>query len=117
MSKIPVVPAPEPWDTFKIDEAVLALLFLNSSTERLGPFSVTRAWKSLNWDSLDRLHEAGLISDPQSKAKSVALSEEGAKRAEETCRRLFGREGRQEQIDRLAADTIADHRKSLEGLA
>lgn len=117
MSKIPVVPDPEPYDTFKIDEAVLALLFLNSSTERLGPFSVTRAWKSLNWNSMDRLHEAGLIDDPRSKAKSVALSESGMKRAEETCRRLFGREERREQIDRLAADTIADHRKALEGLA
>ena len=91
MPKIPVVPDPEPYDTFKIDEAVLALLFLNSSTERIGPFSVTRAWKSLNWGSLDRLHEAGLIDDPRSKSKSVALTEEGAKRAEETCGRLFGR--------------------------
>lgn len=117
MSKKPVIPDPEPWDTFKIDEAVLALLFLNSSTKQVGSFSATRAWKSLNWDSLDRLHEAGLIDDPRSKAKSVALTEAGAKRAEEMCQRLFSRDSRRDQIEKLVADSIADNRKMLEGLA
>ncbi len=79
-----------PFDPAKIDAAVLALLHLNSWTERVGPFSATSAWKSLNWDALDRLHAAGLISDPRSKAKSVVLTEEGASKAEEACARLFG---------------------------
>lgn len=84
-------PEPEPLDTAKIDDAVLALLLLNASAERVGAVSVTRAWKSLNWDALDRLHAAGLISDPKSSAKSVVMSEEGAKLAEQTCLELFSR--------------------------
>jgi len=36
-----------------------------------------RAWKSHDWDVLDRLHAKGYISDPKSKAKSVVLSPEG----------------------------------------
>jgi len=59
----------------KVDEMVLALLYLTSFTER----GVTRAWKGQDWDVLNRLHEKGLISDPKSKAKSVMLSEDAAK--------------------------------------
>ena len=71
----------------KIDEAVLALLYLNIG-ER-SPFGGASAWKSLNWDAMDRLHESGLISDPATKAKSVGLSDEGLARAEAACNRLF----------------------------
>lgn len=42
-----------------------------------------RAWKGFDWDTLDRLHEKGLISDPKSKARSVAVSDEGAELAEQ----------------------------------
>lgn len=77
-------------DPDKIDTAVLALLHLNSWTEQVGEYLATSAWKSLNWDALDRLHAAGLISDPRSKAKSVALTPEGVERAADACRRLFG---------------------------
>jgi hypothetical protein len=73
----------------KIDDAVLALLHLTSFTERSGPFTVTRAWKSHDWDALGRLHAKGYISDPVGKAKSVVLSETGARRAEELFRRWF----------------------------
>ena len=31
-----------------------------------------RAWKSFDWESLNRLHAKGLIADPITKAKSVA---------------------------------------------
>lgn len=117
MSKKPVIPDPEPWDFFKIDEAVLALLFLNSSTEQIGPFSVIRAWKSLNRGSLDRLHEAGLIDDPLSNAKSVRLTEDGAKRAEETCLRLFLRDSRRDQIEKTIAASSAENRKALGDIA
>lgn len=51
-----------------------------------------RAWKSHDWDALDRLHTAGYISDPRSKAKSVVLSPEGLKRAEELFERHFARD-------------------------
>lgn len=73
--------------TDRIDEAVLALLYLNIS-ER-SPFGGASAWKSLNWDAMDRLHECGLISDPATRAKFVGLSDEGLARAEAACNRLF----------------------------
>lgn len=57
----------------RVDEMVLALLHLTSSPEH----GFVRAWKSHDWDALDRLHEKGFISDPKSKSKSVVLSEEG----------------------------------------
>ena len=58
-------------DPAKIDDAVAALLYLNASFEKVGPYEIARAWKSLNLDALDRLHAAGLISEPRSKAKSA----------------------------------------------
>jgi hypothetical protein len=73
----------------KIDDAVLALLHLTSFTEGRGDLSVTRAWKGHDWDALNRLHARGLIGDPVSKAKSVALTEEGQRRAEALFRQLF----------------------------
>ena len=39
---------------------------------------------------MDRLHEKGYISDPQSKAKSVIMTEEGLERCEELFREQFG---------------------------
>jgi hypothetical protein len=73
------------YDTHKVDEAVLALLYLNLFEDRWG----ARAWKSLPWEAMDRLHENGFIGDPKSKAKSVVLSEEGLIAAEEAFRKLF----------------------------
>ena len=69
-------------DTDKIDEAVLALLFLTRHSK-------SRAWKGFDWDALNRLHEKGMIADPVNKAKSVVLTEEGLKRAEELFRTMF----------------------------
>jgi hypothetical protein len=74
------------YDAKKVDEAILALLYLTS----FGEHGVTRAWKSHDWDAMDRLHERGFISDPKSKARSVVLTEDGAKRSEELFARLFG---------------------------
>ncbi|MBS1518332.1 MAG: hypothetical protein JSS91_09630 [Bacteroidetes bacterium] len=75
-------------DKDKIDEAVLALLHLTTFEDGPG----LHAWKGHNWDSLDRLHEKGLISNPKSKAKSVVFSEVGAKLSEELFRKMFGKE-------------------------
>lgn len=69
----------------KADEMVLALLYLTSFKDE---FRV-RAWKGMDWDALNRLHEKGYISNPKSKAKSVSLSEEGAKRSEELFKKHF----------------------------
>jgi len=73
----------------KIDDAVLALLFLTSFTEGRGELAVSRAWKGHDWDALDRLHQKGLIADPKNKNKSVVFTEAGRKEAEALFRRLF----------------------------
>jgi hypothetical protein len=82
---------PEPEiDTDLIDEAVLALLFLTS--HRDGDWApLWRAWKSFDWDAMDRLHEKDLIHDPVNKTKSVILTEEGRRRSEEAYYRLFAK--------------------------
>jgi len=74
------------YDQEKVDEVVLALLTLTMFEDRLG----LRAWKGQNWDAMDRLHEKGYISDPKSKSKSVVMTEEGAKRAQELFAKHFG---------------------------
>jgi hypothetical protein len=71
-------------DTSKIDQAVLALLYL-------GLHDGTRAWKGFDWAALDRLHQQGYITDPRSKAKSVVFTEEGLKQAELLLAKLFGK--------------------------
>ncbi len=71
-------------DPERIDEAVLALLWL-------GLHDGWRAWKGLDRDALDRLHRKGMISDPVGKAKSVVFTEEGRREAERLFRALFAR--------------------------
>lgn len=74
------------YDTDKVDEAVLALLTLTiHQQDELG----ARTWKGHDWETLNRLHEKGFISDPVSKAKSVVLTHEGLVRARELFERLF----------------------------
>lgn len=62
-------------DTAKIDEAVLGLLYLTLHDH-------VRAWKSMDWDAMGRLHEKGYICDPVNKSKSVVLTESGLQEAE-----------------------------------
>jgi hypothetical protein len=76
-------------NTEKIDAAVLALLHLTSFTEGQGEFSRTRAWKGQDWDTMNRLHEKGLIHDPANKAKSVVLTKEGAEQSRQLFETLF----------------------------
>ena len=76
-------------DLAKIDEMTLALLWL----VRHGDREYYRAWKSFDWDALNRLHEKDLISDPISKAKSVAFTDEGAKLAEQLFKKHFIKTG------------------------
>ena len=40
---------------------------------------------------MNRLHEKGWISDPKGKQKSVAFSEEGARRCEKVFRGMFSK--------------------------
>jgi uncharacterized protein DUF6429 len=72
-------------DTEKLQQAVLALLHLNTFEQKSGK----RAWKALPWSVMDQLHDKGYISDPATKAKSVGLSDEGARLSEELFERLF----------------------------
>jgi hypothetical protein len=71
-------------DTDRIDDAVLALLWL-------GRHEKWRAWKSFDWDVMDRLHEKGFITDPVGKAKSGMFTDEGLLRSEALFRELFER--------------------------
>jgi hypothetical protein len=50
----------------------------------------SRDWKGFDWDDLDRLHRAGMISEPLGTAKSVVFTEVGLERSERLLRELFG---------------------------
>ena len=71
-------------DTDRIDDAVLALLYLGLHDEG-------RTWKGFDWNAMNRLHEKGMISDPVCKAKSVIFTEEGERRSRELFETLFAR--------------------------
>jgi hypothetical protein len=66
----------------RIDEAVLALLYL-------GLHDDYRAWKGFDWNAMNRLHEKGMIFDPVGKAKSVVFTEEGLRESERLFHKLF----------------------------
>jgi len=71
-------------DTEKIDQAVLALL-------SLGLYDGGCAWKSFDWDALDRLHQRGYFIDPRGKSKSVISTAESAARSRKLLEELFGK--------------------------
>jgi len=73
-------------DSDKIDDAVLALLYLT-----LHDGDGARAWKGFDRDNLNRLHDKGFISDPVGKAKSVVLTDEGLRESERLFRQPFAR--------------------------
>ena len=75
----------------KVDEAVLALLWLTSFREnKEAPW---RTRKGHDWEAMNRLCEQGFISEPRSRAKSVVLTDEGAARAEALAAKFFGKTG------------------------
>ena len=69
-------------DTEKIDRVVLALLYL-------GLHDDFRAWKSFDWDAMDRLYKKGFISNPVGKTKSVAFSESGLRESQRLLAEFF----------------------------
>jgi hypothetical protein len=77
-------------DTAAVDEAVLALLYLTLHDQN-------RAWKSFDWDVLNRLYERGMIGDPVNKAKSVALTDDGLRESERLFKQLFVRSSGKDQ--------------------
>lgn len=72
------------YDTDKIDEVALALLYLTLH-------DYYRAWKGMDWDVLDRLYEKGWIENPRNKAKSVVFTEEGLAESERLFQRYFAK--------------------------
>lgn len=75
-------------DRDKVDEITLALLWLTSFKDH----GDVRAWKGQDWDTMERLHSKGYISDPKSKTKSVILTEEGEKLSRELFAKHFSLE-------------------------
>ncbi|AXF21885.1 hypothetical protein CUJ89_16215 [Burkholderia pyrrocinia] len=69
-------------DIAAIDDAVLALLYLTLHDHN-------RAWKSFDWEVLNRLHARGLVDDPVNKTKSVVLTDEGLRESARLFKRLF----------------------------
>ena len=69
-------------DEDKVDEAALALLYLTLHDK-------FRAWKQIDFDVMNRLHEKGYILDPVGKKKSVAFTDEGLELSEQLFQKLF----------------------------
>ena len=78
------VDLPEDLDQDKLAETALALLSLTLHDHG-------RAWKALDWSLTNLLFRKGWIHEPVSKAKSVVLTDEGMRLAEEFLRRHFAR--------------------------
>jgi hypothetical protein len=72
----------------KIDDAVLALLYLKHFTEGAAEFAVTRAWKTHDWAVLDRLREKGQIGETKNK-KSVVFTKTGKEQSDALFKKLF----------------------------
>lgn len=73
------------YDLDKIDDTVLALLYLTLHDGN-------RAWKGFDWDVMDRLYQKGWIENPRNKNKSVVLTETGIARMKDLFERFFGKD-------------------------
>lgn len=71
------------YDQSRIDEVVLALLAVHL-------FNTNSSWKGYDFDTINRLHDAGYIFSPAGKQKSVQLTEEGMARGLELAKQIFG---------------------------
>ena len=61
---------------------MLAVLWLSLHNE-------VEAWKTIDWETMDRLHQKGLISNAAHRAKSVVFTEEGLAEAERAARKVL----------------------------
>jgi hypothetical protein len=73
------------YDREKVNEIVLALLYLTSSPVTEG----ARAWKGLPLEVLNNLVQKGYISDNNSKTPILTLSAEGARLSKELFFKYF----------------------------
>lgn len=89
-----------------IDDVVLALLCLTLH-------EYDRAWKSFDWDVLNRLHERGFIDNPVNKAKSVVLTEEGLRQSKHLFQQYFVTEESKSNDDQiLISDSVEEKKNS-----
>ena len=82
-------PIPENVDEEKLSEIALALLWLGIHGDKDYP----RAWKGLDWDVMNLLHEKGYIANPVGKAKSVHLLLGTPDKAEALFKKHFSSDG------------------------
>ncbi len=78
---------PDNLDQEKLAEAALAILSLSRMVE---PYGVT-AWKGIDWDVMNMLHDKGWTSNPVGKQKSVAITEEGIELADQFLEKYFAK--------------------------
>ena len=71
-------------DEDRVYDAVLALLYL--TLDRDG-----RAWKGFDWSVMNRLHDKGMIHNPDGKAKSVLPTEEDIAESERLFPEMFAK--------------------------
>ena len=83
-------------DTDRIDDAVLALLNLTLHDQN-------RAWKGFDRDALGRLHQKGMIDDPASESKSVALTSDGLQRSKQLFEAMFTKQFAQKSLSEASA--------------
>ena len=88
-------------DTDRIDDTVLALLYLTLHDQH-------RAWKGFDWDTLGRLHEKGMIDNPATEAESVEFTADGLRRSKELFEATFSKR-LTEQSSQQASVQISRH--------
>jgi hypothetical protein len=71
-------------DKRKVEEAVLALLYLTLHDGN-------RAWKTIDFAAINRLQEQGFLSGTVSRAKSVVFTEKGLRAAEQLATEQFAK--------------------------
>ncbi len=72
------------FDERKVDEAVLALLYLTLHDRN-------RAWKTIDFAAINWLQEQGLLFATVSRAKSVVFTEKGLRAAEQLAAKQFAK--------------------------
>ena len=86
-------------DTDRIDDTVLALLYLTLHDQH-------RAWKGFDWDTLGRLHEKGMIENPVGEAKSVEFTPDGLRRSKELFEAMFTKRLTEQLSQQASVQTI-----------
>lgn len=88
-------------DTDRIDDTVLALLYLTLHDQY-------RAWKGFDWDTLSRLHEKGMIENPVGNAKSVEFTTDGLRRSKELFEAMFTKRLTEQLSQQASVDELEE---------